>query len=333
MSDNPRYATFPEYILGITYEIWEEKGINKIKQYYHDDVKVRAPDGLAIGNKSVIQATNETLAEFPDRVLLGEDVIWAQIDDDSWFSSHRILSKATQRGEGKYGPPKNREVQYRIIADCHAVRHEKHGWVINDEWLVRDQGAIYRQLGLSYEDDELMLEPNEGTDPLDLNVEGPYKGKGNDAEPGLQYEDHLQKIMRGEVSNLYNNYARACQLDLSEGRTVHGVDEAEKYWIGFRSSFPEADFRIEHRIGQIENNRPPRAAVRWRLTGDHSGFGMFGRPSGQFVDIMGISHAEYGHDGIVREFILIDHVSIWNQIYRLDEGIYFGTDLPTDDDG
>ncbi|HCI00717.1 MAG TPA: polyketide cyclase, partial [Alphaproteobacteria bacterium] len=30
----------------------------------------------------------------------------------------------------------------RIIADCHAINNQ-----INDEWLIRDQGAIIRQLG------------------------------------------------------------------------------------------------------------------------------------------------------------------------------------------
>ncbi|MCY4445864.1 MAG: nuclear transport factor 2 family protein [Rhodobacteraceae bacterium] len=332
MSNSSQYASFPEFILGITFEIWEEKGINKIRRYYHDDVKVRAPDGIAVGNKSVIQATGETLAEFPDRVLLGEDVIWAQTGENSWYSSHRILSKATHRGQGKYGQPTNKEIIYRVIADCHAVKDDQYGWVINDEWLVQDQGAIFKQLGINYGNHKYLLDPIEGTDPLGLNIEGPYHGKGVETETSRLYVEHLNTMMRGEVSSVYKNYSRACQLELSEGKTVYGIDEAEQFWISFCASFPDSEFRIEHQIGQSGQNHPAKAAVRWRLTGDHSGYGMFGRPSGHFVDIMGISHAEYGPNGIIREFILIDHVSIWSQIHREDEGMYFGTNLPLDDE-
>lgn len=99
--------------------------------------------------------------------------------------------------------------------------------------------------------------------------------------------------------------------------------------MALRASFPDSEFTIDHRIGQIEEGRSPRSAVRWRLRGDHSGYGLFGPPSSQFVDIMGISHAEYSPRGILREYILIDHVSIWKQINRDDElsfGYLFGDD-------
>ena len=35
-----------------------------------------------------------------------------------------------------------RNLRYRVIADCHAINNQ-----INDEWLIRDQGAVVRQLG------------------------------------------------------------------------------------------------------------------------------------------------------------------------------------------
>lgn len=328
------YNSFPEYILGITYEIWEERGINKIRNYYHKDTIVRSADGIVTGNENVIKSTREHLSEFPDRLLLGEDVIWAQTGENSWFSSHRILSKATHRGDGRFGNATNKEIMYRTIADCHAVKDPDFGWVINDEWMVRDQGAIYKQLGISYDREEHFLDPlDEPGDYLGVEVPGPYLGRGNDAEPGLMYEDHLMNIVDGELSSVAKMYDRACHLELAEGRTVHGIDEAEKYWIKLRSSFPDAELTIDHRIGQIEEGKPPRSAVRWRLRGEHSGYGLFGPPSGQNVDVMGISHAEFGPSGILREFILIDHVSVWKQINRDDQlDISYLMDFEEDDE-
>ena len=90
-----------------------------------------------------------TLAEFPDRTLLGEDVIWC--DDparttgstDAFLSSHRLLSTATHTGPGVYGAPTGKRLVYRILADC-AIRGDQ----VYDEWLIRDQAAIVRQMGI-----------------------------------------------------------------------------------------------------------------------------------------------------------------------------------------
>ena len=83
-----------------------------------------------------------TLSEFPDRRLLGEDVIWSGTPTEGMLSSHRILSTATHLGDGVYGNASGKILKYRIIADCHAIDNQ-----INDEWLIRDQGAIVRQMG------------------------------------------------------------------------------------------------------------------------------------------------------------------------------------------
>ena len=68
---NPKFTDFPDYILGITKEIWEERGLATLHHYYSDDIIVRSPASIVIGNKDVIGATMSNLAEFPDRQLLG----------------------------------------------------------------------------------------------------------------------------------------------------------------------------------------------------------------------------------------------------------------------
>ena len=75
-----RWKDFPDYIIGITREIWEDRGIATLDRYYAPDIPVRSPGSVVIGNKGVVAATLATLAEFPDRTLLGEDVIWCEGD-------------------------------------------------------------------------------------------------------------------------------------------------------------------------------------------------------------------------------------------------------------
>ena len=78
---DPRFADPTDYILGITKEIWEDRGVATLRHYYAPDLTVRSPASVVQGNAGVIAATMATLAEFPDRTLLGEDVIWCEDGD------------------------------------------------------------------------------------------------------------------------------------------------------------------------------------------------------------------------------------------------------------
>ena len=48
-----KYKSFPEYIIGITKEIWEERGISTLHEYYAPDIIVRSPGSIVIGNEKV----------------------------------------------------------------------------------------------------------------------------------------------------------------------------------------------------------------------------------------------------------------------------------------
>ena len=313
---DPKWKDFPDYILGITAEIWEGRGIATLHHYYAPDIPVRSPGSMVIGNQGVIAATMATLSEFPDRRLLGEDVIWSGSPEDGMLSSHRILSTATHSGDGVYGNATGQTLCYRIIADCHAINNQ-----INDEWLIRDQGAIVRQLGWDPKAYAADLVEREGgaencVRPFTpaIDVAGPYKGRGNDNEWGERYSDLLNRIMGADMAAIPASYDQACQLELPGGVTAHGHDAADRFWMGLRASFPNATFSIEHQIGREDAGEPARAAVRWGLHGKHEGWGSFGEPSGAEVYVMGISHAEFGPRGLRREFVLFDEAAIWKQI-------------------
>ena len=99
-----KFKDFPDYILGVTKDIWEDRGVETLNRYYSDDIPVRSPMGIQRGNQQVIAATMATINEFPNRELLGEDVIWSDDPDDGLLSSHRLLTKATHTRDGQFGP-------------------------------------------------------------------------------------------------------------------------------------------------------------------------------------------------------------------------------------
>ncbi|KUJ85281.1 polyketide cyclase [Ruegeria marisrubri] len=318
---DPKFKDFPDYIIGITKEIWEDRGIATLHDYYSPDIVVRSPASVVLGNQNVIGATMATLAEFPDRELLGEDVIWSGTPEEGMLSSHRIISTATHLADGVYGKATGTKLRYRILADCHAINNQ-----INDEWLIRDQGAIVRQMGWDPKEYAADLIAREGgaqncVKPLtpETDKPGPYKGRGNDNKWGQRYADILTRIMSADMGVIEAEYDRAVQSEYVGGVTGHGWGPVDRFWMGLRASFPNAEFRIEHQIGRDDPNMPPRAAVRWSLWGKHEGWGVFGVPTGAQVYVLGISHAEFG--GLItgqlklrREYTLFDETAIWKQI-------------------
>lgn len=318
---DPKFRDFPDYIIGITREIWEDRGIATLHQYYAPDIVVRSPGSVVVGNDTVIGATMATLAEFPDRVLLGEDVIWSGTPEDGMLSSHRIISQATHNGDGVYGAATGKRLEYRILADCHAKDN-----TIDDEWLIRDQGAIVRQMGWSPRDYAADLIAREGgpeacVKPLTPEIDrpGPYKGRGNGNEWGARLADTLTRIMGADMAAIPEGYDRACHLEYPGHVTAHGPAAADRFWMGLRAAFPNAAFSIDHQIGRDDAHMPPRAAIRWSLWGKHEGWGAFGRPTGAMVYVLGITHAEFGQVGTAepmlrREYTLFDETAVWKQI-------------------
>jgi len=312
-----KWTNLPDYILGITKEIWENRGIDTLNHYYAKDIPMRFPEGVSIGNQKTINGTLATLAEFPDRQLTGEDVIWSGNETDGFLSSHRLLTMGTHTGGGYFGPPTGKKFVIRAIADCAAINDQ-----INDEWLIRDTAGIVKQLGMDPKQFALDLIEREGgaekcVQPFcpENDVSGPYKGKGNNNEWGQKLSNILKRMMEKDFAVIQSEYDRAVQTEHPGSKTVHSWSDTEALWMNLRSSFPSANFSIDHQIGREDPLLSPRAAVRWSLLGKHDGWGMFGQPTGAKVYIMGFTHAEFGPYGLRREYTLFDPVSIWKQIF------------------
>lgn len=318
---DPKFRDFPDYIIGITHEIWEGRGFATLHDYYAPEVVVRMPGSVSTGNAGVIAATMATLSEFPDRTLLGEDVIWSGTPETGMLSSHRILSTATHLGDGAFGKATGSKLVYRILADCHAKDN-----AIDDEWLIRDNGAVVRQMGWDPHDFARDLIEREGgpetcQKPLtpSNDLVGPYQGRGNDNEWGQRHADLITRIMNADMTVIKSEYDRAVVTEYPGGAQSHSWDPVERFWMGLRASFPSAKFTIHHEIGREDRNMPPRSSVRWSLHGKHDGWGSFGAPTGAEVYVLGISQAEWGEliGGEIklrREYTLFDETAIWKQI-------------------
>ncbi len=309
--DGP-WRTPEDYVLDITSAIWERRGIQTLHGYYGPELVVRSPASVVKGNRGIVAATLGTLAEFPDRELPGEDVIWTRAGPRAFLSSHRLLCRATHSAPGAYGPPTGRRVAYRIIADCHC-----EGGAVTDEWLVRDQGAIVRQMGhdpAAWTRDQIAREggPARCVRPYapERDLPGPYVGAGGGHECGARLADALARAPGAARTD----WDPAATLNYPGHVADHGRAGAARFWQDLRGAFPAAALRVHHAVGRDDPMMPPRAAVRWSLDGAHDGAGAFGPPTGARVHVMGMTHAEWGPGGIRREWTLYDETAIWRQI-------------------
>ena len=317
------YRDVPDFIYGITREIWEDRGIGgKLDRYYAPDILLRAPTGLTTSNAGVTAQTLQTMHQFPDRQLVGEDVIWDDCGDGSFLSSHRLISVMRHQGDGSYGPASNRIVRSRIIADCWVV-----DTVVTEEWLVRDQAAFARCLGLSPRDLARRMVDGDIRRGLPVGFFVPEHDRKGRYAPRVTEDAEFARVVAGyeriwgrkETEAVRDLYFHGANLHAPGGETFCGHLDIDRFLLGYLASFPDAAFTVQSAQVNRDAGRPTRIALRWSLRGTHTGFGHFGPPTDAPVFVMGMSHVMLVDGRIAFEWLLTDEVSIWKQIIAQEE--------------
>ena len=313
------YDSVPEFIYGITREIWEDRGVGaKLDRYYASDILLRAPTGLTVSSAGVVAQTLQTLHQFPDRQLVGEDVIWHDDVNGGFLSSHRLISVMRHTGDGVYGPASGRTVRSRIIADC---------WVkdgqIKEEWLVRDQAAFAHSMGLAPSAMARDIVRAEVAQGGPVSFFHPENDRAGQCQPRVQddaavaaYLQGLQRIWQDkDTSAIRDLYFHGAALHAPGGQSRHGHADIDQFVVGYLASFPDAQLSIDNAFVNREPNRSERLSVRWSLRGEHTGFGHFGAPTGASVYIMAMAHVHLVDARVDTEWLMTDEVSVWKQIH------------------
>jgi hypothetical protein len=315
------YASVPDYIYGITREIWEDRGIGgKLDQYYAANILLRAATGFTNSNQGVTAQTLQTLHQFPNRQLVGEDVIWKHVggkDEDCFLSSHRLTSVMTHMGDGILGAAQGKVVRSRIIADC-LVRQG----VVVEEWLVRDQAAFAKCLGLTPKELAQSMVERELRQGQKISFFTPAQDKPGSYQPSIESDEAIAWLIKGltrlwqhkETAAIKDLYFHGAAFHAPGGAVLYGHGDIDTFVLGYLASFPDAQFKVESAHVNRDPEQPVRVALRWSLTGTHSGFGHFGEPTGKPVYVMGMSHFNITGHRVMTEYMATDEVSIWKQI-------------------
>ncbi|MCY3834354.1 MAG: ester cyclase [Chloroflexi bacterium] len=321
---SPRYQDFVDYIIGVTHEIWEEHGVGKLYDYYANTVIMHTASGLKFGREAVIAATLESQASFPDRRLFGEEVIWGGNDVDGLYSSHRLRHEGTNRGWTPYGPPTGKRVSYRAIADCFCLRN-----MVIEEWISRDELTLVMQLGLDPVRTAKEMIAKEKDSDLQLSIAGDVDHRLGQLPPQpwpeseserFDPEDYIGRMMH-EIWNwkLLNKardyYHENFVFEGPSGRSFKGLGDFQSYALSLLAPFPDLSMQLDHFCHVGDERAGFRVATRWSMQGTHTGFGVYGEPTGNPIRLMGFSHHVIQEGRIASENTVFDEFVLLKQIF------------------
>lgn len=312
----PEFKTPEQYIIDITYQIWEERKVERIKDWYGAEAPVRTPHGVTNSVEDVIRGTQATMEEIPDRLLLPEEVIIGDLSE-GFLSSHRIRSTATHLGDGAFGKATRLPIVMLTIADCLCKDNQ-----IGDEWLVRDHGLIALQLGKNVVDHGKNLGQKSpgayaiGNENYIKRWNAPdglsILGDEAIAESIIQTYEAIWNDRNLEI--LTKNYDRAIRFEGPTGELHYGSKPTGDFLQSVLASIPDGKYEPHQVIVRQDPEKAVRIALRWSFTGTHSGDGRYGDPTGVPLAVLGITHFELRYGKIVKEWFLIDETAIHAQI-------------------
>lgn len=320
---DPKFTDFVDYIIRITHEIWEEKAIGKLYEYYANTVQIHTSGKTIYGRDEVLAGTIAAMAAYPDRRLYGDEVIWGGDDVQGFYSSHRLTHAGTNRGWSIYGPPTGNKVRYQAIADCFVKQN-----MIVEEWLVRDELMLIHQLGLDPVKTAKEMARKNAEAGLPVHVSGDIeRGVGQLPPPIIPASEtfdpenfikrSFNEVWNWRLLNKVRDYhAETIYLEGPSGRRVQGQNDYQAFILSLLSPFPDLRIIPEHFCYVGDDTGGYRTATRWRLRGTHTGYGIYGEPTGNSVEILGVSHHLIQAETIQSEWTLFDEFELLKQIHR-----------------
>jgi predicted ester cyclase len=320
------FSSVVDYIIRITYRIWEGKQIGLVYDYYSDDCPIYTLAGYAEGAEAAVQGTIKTLSAFPDRTLHAENIIYSGDNDSGYHSSHLIWTQMTNLGDSEFGPATGKSAQIRVIAHC-VMKDNK----IVEEWLVRDNYSLVEQLG--FDPDEVAqrwaqtpIAPESQfakwrDSEIARVMATDTSRQANLADPQLDagafVKTHLHNIWNNRMlGDMHLLYVDNVVFHGSANREFNYKEQVLRYYLDFLGAMPDGKMALD-KVCVVQNSVGGHdVSVRWAFAGTHTGNVRFGAPTGQPILVIGESQYRLKAGKVVEEWTVFDELSILTQMHR-----------------
>ncbi len=317
------YKNIIDYIVRITYTIWEEKNIGYIYDTYSPECRVWDEFGLQFGSEKIVSDTVLTNNAFPDIRLFADEVIWAGDENISFHTSHRTIITGTNTGFSKFSKPTGKSVRLFCIANCVAKNNE-----IYYENVVYDTAGLIKQLGLNLHDVARKIAKEEKKGPfaadfknikLKRNIKNLKHYKFFIPEKITSVRDFVNSVLdtiwnRRNFSAINEAYANNIEFEGSTSRKFKGINKLKTYIISFIATFPDIALSIEDLYWMGNSKDGYLISIRWGAYGTHKGNGIYGSPTNRKCYIWGITQWEIKNNKIIKEWTGFNELAILMQL-------------------
>lgn len=323
------YRNIIDYIVRITYKIWEDRDVDYIGDTYSDTSRVYDDYGLQLGSRKIISDTRHTTGAFPDIQLIADEIVWAGNDDVGYHTSHRTIIRGTNDGDSKYGPATNKDVDVLVIANCVALENE-----IFLEHVLYNNSSLLLQLGLGIDEmaKKMAASPPAGW-PRDaqtwsdlrnaarpgqpISVASPVSGFDVDAFARSNFEELWNKR---DYAVLNEAYAGGFRFHGPTNRAATGVKPYTEFLRSLAVPFPDLHLQVDEVYWMGNDADGYLTSERWSATATHAGDGIYGRATGCNVQLWGITQHRIINGRIVDEWMLFNELDLVMQVMAARNG-------------
>ena len=317
-----------DYIHRSTHQIWDEKLIGRIYDYYLPRAVVHTSDGDIYGRDQVVRLTTIRQAAFPDTRDFIEDVIWSGDENAGWKTSMRWTYVGTNTGYSVYGPPTGRKVAVRGLAVCHVRANQ-----VCEEWVAYNERSLLRQLGLN-EREVMERFARMGWSNGNLGaVEAPAHGEVENVIaqatpapfPQVTREGFdVEYFVRRAYHEIWNwRYVGRVDEYFAPNHVCHASSDREIYSLGDYkhdilsrlAAFPDGALQVDEILILGDDTAGYRVSVRWTFQGTHLGPGAYGTPTGRRASFFGISQHLIRGGRFVEEFTEFGEFSVIKKLH------------------
>lgn len=317
------YTDIVDYIVRCTHKIWDERDVGLIYSHYTHNCVLYNALGTLYNREQVVQDTLQRLIAFPERRGMATQVIWNGNDVDGFYTSHLVTGSGRHTQYSHLGKPTNRTFVTRTVADC--MIHENK---IYREWVVSDNMSLMKQLGLNTDQIAFNMAKEQfdkGFRVMDIGENGRMLGQyppEMECDVSIAHTDTEEQCLRW-LHEIYNRrmfgkikevYAPNVQWHGPLMKELYGTAAVTHQTLSLVGMIPDGAWLPQHICSNPCDEGGVKVAVRWIIEGHHLGYGELGKPTGERLFVMGMSHYHIVNGKIVDEWVVYDHLALLAQI-------------------
>lgn len=321
---DPIYTDIVDYIVRCTHRIWDERDIGLIYTHYTHNVAVYYNLSAIYNREDLVLDTIQRLVSYPERRGMATQVIWRGNDVDGFYTSHLVTGSGRHTQVGHLGKPTGRRYTARGIADCMIFENR-----IYREWIVADNMAIIRQLGL---DADALAEARaremlaSGQTPIDIGENRRLLGQTppeSEADLSIAHTETeawclswlhevWNKRMLGTIRTVY---ASNVQWHGPLMKELYGPAAVLHQTLALLGSIPDCAYMPQHVCSILSEEGGEKVAIRWVMEGHHLGHGpLLGVPTGSRLFLLGMTHLHIINRKVIDEWTVYDEMALLTQI-------------------